>query len=110
MTPILKVLITLGIVFACVYVGKRSPSLAGLLATMPLAGLLTLVWLYTDTKGDPAIVAGYTRGAMWGTIPAALFYAVAAFCFRKELPLPAVIAAGFVVWGAAAALHQWFTR
>lgn len=110
MMTLLKLALTVAIVFVCVYVGKRSPSLAGLLATMPLAGLLTLIWLYTDTKGNPAVISGYAKGALWGTVPAALFYAVAFLCFRKGLSLHATLAAGFGIWLVGAAFHQWLVE
>jgi len=109
MMTLLKLFMTVAIVFICVHVGKKSPSLAGLLATMPLAGLLTLLWLYTDTKGNPAIITGYARGALWGTLPA-LFYAVAFLCFRKGVSLHVTLAAGFSIWLMGAAFHQWLTK
>lgn len=110
MATLFKILLTVAVVFLCVHVGKKSPSLAGLLATMPLAGLLTMVWLYTDTAGNPRLMEGYARGALWGTVPACLFYIVAFLCFRKGLSLPATLAAGFGVWLIGAAAHQWFTK
>lgn len=60
----LKVLCTLAVILAAVAIGKKFPSLGGLIAVMPLAGLLILIWLYTDTDGNPAIMQEFTKGAL----------------------------------------------
>jgi hypothetical protein len=40
-------------------------------------------------------------------MPTILFFAAAYLCFRRQLPLPLVLSAGFGVWLAGAAVHQW---
>ncbi|HVN96797.1 MAG TPA: DUF3147 family protein [Syntrophorhabdaceae bacterium] len=86
--------------------GKRLPAAAGLIATMPLAGALVLVWIYLENRGDPRIMQAFSRGALWGILPSILFYLVAFVCFKKELPLPIVLVASFGVWAIAACIHQ----
>ncbi len=105
-----KLLITNVVIISCVLLGKRFPTLAGLIATMPLTSLLVLVWLHTDNPGDLRLVADYTRGVLWGIIPTILFFTVAWFCFRSRLSLPLALSASFVVWLAGAAVHQWLLR
>ena len=106
----LKITISLAVILAVTQIGRKSPSLAGLVATMPLAGLLALVWLHMDTHGDGPTMSAYTRGALWGIIPSLLFYAAALACFKRQLPLGAVLAISFGVWLTAAAVHQWLAR
>jgi uncharacterized membrane protein (GlpM family) len=81
--------------------------LAGLIAVMPLTGVIVLVWLYRDKPGDFALMTDYTRGALWGILPSILFFLVAFLCFRKQLPLWLVLTASFSVWLVAASIHQW---
>ena len=82
------------------------PTLAGLIAVMPLTGLLVLIWLYLDNPGDVKLMTDYTRGALWGIVPSVLFFLAAYLCFRKQLPLRIVLGASLLLWLIAAIFHQ----
>jgi uncharacterized membrane protein (GlpM family) len=103
---LLKLLLSNVVIILCVQIGKKIPSLAGLIATMPLAGLIVLIWLYTDKRGDFGFMALYTRGALWGILPTVAFYLTALFCFTKQMPLAVVLSASFGVWLVGAFIHQ----
>ena len=104
---VVKLLISLGIIIFCTQVGRKLPTLAGLIAVMPLTGLVVLVWLYLDNPGNFGLMTDYTKGALWGILPSILFFLVAFVCFRRQLPLWIVLCASFSVWVIAAAVHQW---
>jgi hypothetical protein len=70
---IIKLLLTNIIIIFCAQIGKKHPSLGGLIATMPLTSLLVLVWLQMDSPGDFRLMTGYTRGVLWGIVPTILF-------------------------------------
>jgi uncharacterized membrane protein (GlpM family) len=106
----IKVAITLAIILISTGIGKKYPSLAGLIAVMPLTGALVLIWLYLENKGDPAIMQNFTKGAVWGILPSILFFVTALFCFHKQLPLPIVLCFSFGIWLAAAGVHQYFMQ
>lgn len=106
----IKLLITNAIIVSCVLLGKRFPTLAGLIATMPLTSLLVLVWLHTDNPDNLRLMTDYTRGVLWGIIPTVLFFTVAWFCFKNRLHLPLTLFASFAVWLAGAAVHQCLLR
>lgn len=106
----IKLLITNAIIVSCVLLGKRFPTLAGLIAAMPLTSLLVLVWLYSDNPGDLKLMEKYTGGVLWGIVPTILFFAVAFLCFRRQIPLPLTLSLSFAVWLAGAILHQWLLR
>lgn len=106
----LKLLITNLVIFFCTWIGKRFPVLGGLIATMPLTSLLVLIWLHTDNPGNYRLMIDYTRGVMWGIVPTLLFFVAVYLCFRRALPLPHVLTAGFGVWLAGAVVHQWLVR
>jgi uncharacterized membrane protein (GlpM family) len=106
----IKLGMAVAIIVFCSQVGRRFPSLGGLIATMPLTSLLVLAWLYSDDPGNSQLMAQYTRGAFWGIIPSMLFFMVLTICFRRELPLPVVLGAGFAVWLAGALVHQWLLK
>ncbi len=104
---IIKLFLTNAIILACVFIGKRHPTLGGLIATMPLTSLIVLVWLYSDNPGNYRLLSYYTVGVLWGIIPTILFFAAVYLCFRKQMPFALVLSAGFVVWLAGAFVHQW---
>ena len=106
----IKLCVSLLVILLATQVGRRLPSLAGLIAVMPLTGLLVLLWLYWDHPGDFGLMARYCEGALLGIVPTILFFVTALLCFRRHLPLWAVLSAGFAVWLLGAFVHQWLLR
>ncbi len=106
----LKLLIANVIIVACAMMGRRYPSLSGLIATMPLTSLLVLIWIWSDNRGNSILLARYTVGALWGIIPTILFFAVLYPCFARNMPLSVALVIGFGVWLAGALVHQWLLR
>ncbi|MCM2264569.1 MAG: DUF3147 family protein [Desulfuromonadales bacterium] len=107
---LLKIILTLAIILTATTIGRKWPSLAGLVGVMPLTGALVLVWLALDSGSDPRVMQQFTWGALWGLLPTVLFFLVAWLCFRKGLPLSMVLAASFGAWLVAALAHQWALR
>jgi uncharacterized membrane protein (GlpM family) len=105
MQTLMKIIISLAIIFIATAISKKLPSTAGLIGVMPIAGALVLVWVYVENKGDAQIMQSFTKGALWGIIPSLIFYLVALFCFRKQLPLSITLSASFAAWLAAAFIH-----
>ncbi|NLX04112.1 MAG: DUF3147 family protein [Phycisphaerae bacterium] len=106
----LKLAISVVVIVAATQIGRRVPSLSGLIATMPLTGAIVLVWLWTDKPGDYGVMSGYAKGAFWGVWPSLLFFAGAYVAFRRGLPLSAVLGVSFGLWLAGAFVHQLFLR
>ena len=104
---IAKLLISVGIIIFCTQIGRKLPTLAGLIAVMPLTGLIVLLWLYSDNPGNFKLMTDYIKGALWGIVPSILFFVVAFICFRRHLPIWIVLCASFAVWLTAAFVHQW---
>ena len=98
------------IIIACAQIGRRYPSLGGLIATMPLTSLLVLIWLHLDRPEDFRLMTDYTRGVLWGIVPTILFFAAAQYCFRRQIPFSLALTAGFAVWLCGAVVHQWLVR
>ena len=98
------------IIVTCVLIGRRFPTLGGLLATMPLTSLIVLIWLASDRPGDSGFLTEYTRGVLWGILPTIAFFSVAYICLRKGVGLPLALALGSAVWLGGAVLHQQLLR
>jgi uncharacterized membrane protein (GlpM family) len=107
---VIKLLISVCIISICAAVARKVPTLAGLIAVMPLTGLIVLVWLYLDNPGNSALMTDYAKGALWGIVPSILFFLVAFIGFHKQLPLWIVLCASFAVWLIGAFFHQLLLR
>jgi uncharacterized membrane protein (GlpM family) len=110
MQILLKAVISLVIIFVATGIAKKFPSIAGLIAVMPLTGALVLVWVYLENKGNPIIMQDFAWGALWGILPSILFFIVAFLCFKKQLSLPIVLCSCFGIWLAGAIVHQWVIK
>lgn len=106
----IKLLISVCVIAFCAGIGRKLPTLAGLIAVMPLTGLIVLVWLCLDNPDNFNLMTEYTKGALWGIVPSVLFFLVAFMCFHKRLSLWIVLCAGFAVWLVAAFIHQWLLK
>jgi len=104
----LKLLLANAVIVACVQLGKRAPSLAGLIATMPLTTLIVMFWLNSENPGNRELMVSYTKGVVWGIVPSAAFFIAALCCFTWRMPFSAALAVSFVVWLVGALVHQWF--
>jgi len=56
MQTIFKLIISLVVILIATQVGKKVPTLAGLIGTMPLTGALIFIWLYIDNKNSPEVL------------------------------------------------------
>ena len=104
---LIKLLISVCVIVLCTEIGRKLPTLAGLIAVMPLTGAIVLVWLYVDNPGDCDLMIDYSKGALWGILPSILFFLAAFMCFRKQLSLWIVLCISFSIWSVAALVHQW---
>lgn len=55
MAFVFRLLVSVCIIIFCSQLGRKVPSLAGLIAVMPLTGLVVLLWLYSENPGDPEL-------------------------------------------------------
>ena len=69
----IKILITALIIVIAAEVAKRSSLLAGLIVSMPLITILTLMWLYLDTK-DIKQVSELTNNTLLMIVPSLTFF------------------------------------
>jgi uncharacterized membrane protein (GlpM family) len=106
----IKLLISMVIIIVSTQIGRRFPSLSGLIATMPLVSVIILVWIYSDNPGNFTLMEDFTKAALWGIVPSILFFLVAYVCFVKHYPIGIVLSASFGTWLIGAFVHQWMLR
>lgn len=110
MQLLIKIVLSLMIILLATLAAKRFPSVAGLIGVMPLTGALVLAWVYLENQGDPGIMTGFAKGALWGILPSILFFLVAFFCLKKSMPLTAVLLVSLAAWLVGAVVHQWLLK
>ena len=106
MQILIKAVLSVVVILTATAIGKKFPSTAGLIGVMPLTGALVLVWMYLENRGDSKIMQDFAKGALWGILPSILFFLVALFCFKKQLPLSVALISSFGLWSVAAFVHQ----
>jgi hypothetical protein len=91
LTPVLytalKVLLTAVLVVAISEAAKRSSTLGGILASLPLTSLLAFIWLYGET-GDTSKVSSLSVSIFWYVLPSLVLFIV----------LPLLLARGVNFW------------
>lgn len=104
----LKAAVSLAVIITCAQIGKRYPTLGGLIATMPLTTLLVMLWMRADQPSDNAIMTRYTTGVLWGIGPTILFFLALRFCFQRNLGFGVSLLIAATAWLAGAVIHQKF--
>lgn len=107
---IIKAALSVTIIFVATGVARKFPSLAGLVAVMPITSVLVLVWVYLENKGDRVVMEHLAVGSLWGLAPAILFFLVALIGFRRGFSLSVVLSGSFAFWLLGALLHQLILR
>ncbi len=104
---ILKIIISLTLIITVSWLSKKIPSLAGLIAVMPLTGALILFWVAFENRGDYDTITCFTKSALFGLIPTIIFFLTAYICFSYRLSIILSIFLSFSCWLFSAIIHQW---
>lgn len=91
------------------WLGRKFPSLAGLVVVMPITGLMVLIWLGVDGS-QKSILVQYSRGALFGIIPTFIFYITAMYCLSRDMSLGVSLLVSSFLWLAGAFVHQMVLR
>jgi len=84
---ILKLIISSGIITLVSEVSKKSSLIGGLIASIPMISILSMIWLYIDSK-DIEKVKHLSTSIFWMVIPSLTLF----------LSLPILINIGFNFW------------
>ncbi len=80
-----KITISAVLVVAISEVAKRSATLGGVLASLPLVSWLAIMWLYLETQ-DPQQVAAFSVHIFWLVLPSLVLFVTLPFFLKKDLP------------------------
>ena len=70
------------VIVAASEIAKKSAVFGALVISLPLASIMSLTWLYNDTK-DTAQVADFAESILWLVIPAMLLFMVLPYLLRR---------------------------
>jgi hypothetical protein len=100
---LLKALLSGLIIAAASELARRSSLLGAVLISLPLTSILTMLWLYRDTR-DESEVAALSWSILWVVVPSLLFFVVLPLALRGTSFWPALLlacaatAAGYGIW------------
>ena len=110
---IYQLLVSFGILITIALVSERSHVLASVVSVMPLNITFALWFVSTNTGGDAAISANFSRMVAFGLIPTALFAMACWSGFRQGWSLSRVLVVGYAVWLAAMGVYrgiEWWLK
>ena len=84
---IIKLIISSGIITIVSEISKKSSFIGGLVASIPLISVLSMIWLYIDSK-DIEKIKNLSTSIFWMVIPSLILF----------LSLPILINIGFNFW------------
>ena len=90
-----KGLLSGAIVVAASEIAKKSSIFGALIVSLPIISILSLFWLYNDTK-DTAKVADFAEGILWLVIPALSLFIILPYLLRRDWSFEAAMAAGII--------------
>ena len=100
---LIKLCITLAVILASAEVAKRSPTLGAFIVVLPLVSILSMTWLYWDTR-DAAKVSAFAREIFYLVPLSLLLFLPFLFEQRTHWPYWLNFSLGFLAMGLAFAL------
>jgi len=94
-----KTIISAVIIVSVAEIAKRSPLLAGLVASLPLVSVLAIVWLYVDTK-SPEQVTELSRGILLMILPSLIFFIALPIGLKIGMPFTFALIASMLITAA----------
>ena len=97
------------IIVAAGEVAKKSTIYGAIIISIPLASIMSMIWLYNDTK-DASKVADYADGILWLVIPSLLIFIVTPYLLRKDWSFEAAIGLGVLATVIAYLIGVYFAN
>jgi TRAP-type mannitol/chloroaromatic compound transport system permease large subunit len=104
---LVKIAMSVAVILASAEAAKRSPTLGAFIVALPLISLLSMTWLYWDTK-DAEKVSAYAREIFFLVPVSLLFFLPFLLEPRSQWPYWLNFSSGFVTMGLGfAAIGYW---
>lgn len=92
----IKIVVSALVILLITEIAKKSGTLAGLIAVLPINIILSLLWINFETK-DITIINQFIHSAFKGIVPLFLFLTVMYICHKKSVTFEASFTLAIVV-------------
>ena len=103
---VIKAIISGLLVAAISTVARRYPGWGGLIASLPLVSLLSMIWLFGETR-DAAAVARLSTSAFWYILPSMPMFLLIPLLLRTGLGFVATLAIACLITILLYAAMNW---
>ena len=103
---VIKAMLSGLLVAAISTIARRYPGWGGLLASLPLVSLLSMLWLYGETR-DAEQVARLSIGAFWFFLPSIPMFLVIPIMLRSGYSFPLTMAVAILLTILLYAAMNW---
>jgi hypothetical protein len=103
---ILKAILSGVLVATISTIAKRYPGWGGLIASLPLVSVLSMIWLYGETQ-DAESVASLSMGAFWFILPSMPMFLVIPALLHRGVSFAATMAVACIMTIALYAGMNW---
>jgi hypothetical protein len=103
---LIKALLSGAIIAVVSEVSKRYPGFGGLIASLPLVSLLSMIWLWRDTH-DPQRLSAHAIGTLWFVLPSLPMFVLIPALLKHGSPFWVALCAGSVLTVALYATMVW---
>ena len=98
------------VIVAASEIAKKSTIFGALVISLPLASIMSITWLYNDTK-DKTQVADYAESILWLVLPSMVLFLTLPVLLRRDWEFEAAMSAGIlltiVAYGAGIGLSKY---
>lgn len=102
---VVKIFITAFIITAITEISKKSVTIGGLVAAMPILTILALLWFYYEKK-DNMFMAGFTKSVLAGFPMTIMFFLPTIYLFKKGYNFWLVLFVGILFLAIGAYIQQ----
>ena len=99
------------VIVAASEIAKKSTIFGALVISLPLASIMSITWLYNDTK-DKSQVADFAESILWLVIPSMVLFLILPVLLRRDWEFEYAMAAGvaltIVTYAAGISLSNYF--
>lgn len=97
------------VIVAASEIAKKSTIFGALVISLPLASIMSMTWLYNDTK-DKTQVAEYAESILWLVLPSMVLFLILPVLLRRDWEFEAAMGAGILLTIVAYAAGIAFSK
>ncbi|PKL78772.1 MAG: hypothetical protein CVV27_02840 [Candidatus Melainabacteria bacterium HGW-Melainabacteria-1] len=106
---ILKILLSALLIALVSEVSRRSPSMGGLIASLPLLSVVAMIWLWRETH-DTELIAQHALATFWYVLPSLPMFLCLPWLLRKGQSFPMALGASCLVTLGLYGLMRWLLQ